>query len=490
VERLVDLQYDRNDVDPAPGSFRIRGNEVVIVPPTGTETIIVRIVQDHITELAERGAGLDDPERPITKTTVFPGRFWVSPEDQIEPALVAIEAELEARLKELTDAGRVLEADRLRQRTRADIALMRETGMCHGIENYSRHLDQRPVGSAPFTLVDYFNYVYEEGAWLLIVDESHQTLPQVRGMVRGDNARKDVLIEHGFRLPSAKDNRPLTFEEFHDRIGPTIFQSATPANYELELSQIAPADGGKPRPGVVEQLIRPTGLLDPTIEVRKTDGQLPYLVEQISARIKAKQRVLVTTLTKRLAEELTAWLRDHDISVEYLHSDVKTLERPEILHRLRSGEVDVVVGINLLREGLDLPEVSLVAILDADQEGFLRDETSLVQVMGRAARHTEGHVLLFADRMTKSIRRAIEETTRRRKRQEAYNSEYGITPRGTTRSLERSVLVGQRNLEDPDLQTANPDAVKDLRRAMKKAAEQLDFEKAARLRDLIKKLSK
>ena len=512
VEQLTDLQYDRNDTDPVPGSFRIRGNEVVIVPPTGTGSVIVRIAENRITDMLERGVGLTDPEKPIAKTTIFPGRFWVSPEEQIEPALVLIEHELEERLHELTAQGKLLEADRLGQRARADIALMRETGMCHGIENYSRHLDGREPGTPPFTLVDYFNHTYGKDEWLLVVDESHQTLPQVRGMVRGDNARKDVLIEHGFRLPSAKDNRPLTFEEFFDRIGPTIFQSATPANFELEISQriansespVAPKGSGssesyspsairhQPRilKGFVEQLVRPTGLLDPTIEVRHTEGQLPYLVEQIEARITKGQRVLITTLTKRLAEELTAWLRDHDIKVEYLHSDVKTLERPEILHKLRSGEVDVVVGINLLREGLDLPEVSLIGILDADQEGFLRDETSLVQVMGRAARHTEGHVILFADRMTKSMRRAIEETTRRREHQAAYNRAHGITPVGTVRSMEQPSLVGQRKPENLDATTMNPQAVKELRRAMKKAAENLDFEKAARIRDALKKLSR
>lgn len=489
-EHLIDLQYERNDVDPVPGTFRIRGPEVTILPPTGDERIILRVSGNRIEELAKRGLGIDDPEESVHQAIVFPGRFWVSPEDEVKPALARIEQELEEQLAYLKKEKKLLEADRLGQRTRSDLAMLRETGMCHGIENYSRHIDGREPGTPPFTLIDYFNYVYGENEWLLVIDESHQTIPQIRGMERGDRSRKDTLVDHGFRLPSARDNRPLTFDEFLERVGPTIFQSATPQEYELDISEVIPKPDTKPRRGYVEQLIRPTGLLDPTIEIHPSKNQLQYLVERIEERIQKKQRVLVTTLTKRLAEELTVWLADRDIAVEYIHSDVKTLERPEILHRLRSGEVDVLVGINLLREGLDLPEVSLVAILDADQEGFLRNETTLIQVMGRAARHVEGHVILFADTETKSMKAAIEETNRRRERQQKHNEEHGITPKSTTRSLERSTLIGRHDPDEEFRGSANPEALRELRSEMRKAAKDLNFEKAARLRDLIKKLTK
>ncbi len=489
-EQMVDIQYERNDIEPLSGTFRIRGNEMTILPPTGEGAIIVYFDKNTIKEIATRGRGLDDPETNVSEITIYPGRFWVSPEDQITPALAGIEQELDARLKELSEQKKFLEADRLAQRTRADIALMRETGMCHGIENYSRHIDGRAANTPPFTLVDFFNYVYGKDEWLLIIDESHQSIPQVRGMVRGDASRKDTLIEHGFRLPSAKDNRPLSLDEFMSRIGPAIFQSATPAQYEIDISEVLLENADAPSPGFVEQFIRPTGLLDPTIEIRPTKNQLQYLVEQIQERAKRGQRILVTTLTKRLSEELTAWLIDHDIAVEYIHSDIKTLERPEIIHRLRSGEVDVLVGINLLREGLDLPEVSLVAILDADQEGFLRNETALVQVMGRAARHVEGHIILFADRTTRSMRAAIDETNRRRARQENYNTLHNITPKSTTRSMERPTLIGRHDTDEEMERSANPAALKELRSDMRRAARDLNFERAARIRDVIKRLTK
>ena len=549
IERLVELTYERNDLDLKEGTFRVRAGDIRIALPSGVGFVTVTLERKRVVRLTRKGAGLEDPEVDLKQFRLFPAHFWVTPFTEMQRALKGIETELHESLRALTLRGKMLEADRLQQRTRADLALMRETGRCHGIENYSRHLEFREPGSPPFTLIDYFNYSYGAGRWLLLVDESHQTLPQIRGMVRGDNSRKDTLIEHGFRLPSAKDNRPLSFEEFDERIGQVIFQSATPGPYEAEVSfrlvrpdpqpttnnlrreqgtetipvksgsekqsraSIAPSQSlsgppgrgsftpsgiegsvvgrwlTKPQRGFVEQMLRPTGLLDPTIEIRPSEGQLPYLVQKIKKRIASKQRVLVTTLTKRLAEELTVWLAERDIVVEYLHSDVKTLERPEILHKLRSGEIDVLVGINLLREGLDLPEVSLIAILDADQEGFLRDETSLVQVMGRASRHVEGHVILFADRVTDSMRRAIKETERRRRIQERYNAKHDITPRTIEKTLEQSTLIGRHTEDDFAQGLANPQAVKELRQDMRKAARDLNFERAARIRDVLKKLS-
>ena len=478
-ELLVGLQYERNDIDLTPGTFRKRGERIEVAPSTGTEVLIIELAHNKVDRILRRaGLGLEDPEHIIPKAIIFPAKFWVAPSEKIPLALKNIEAELIERLQELKTKGKQLEAQRLKQRTGFDLAMIRETGYCHSIENYSRHFEFRKPGDPPFTLLDYFSTVYGKNKWLTVIDESHMTVPQLRGMVRGDNARKDILIQYGFRLPSARDNRPLDFDEFLQKTGQIIFSSATPSFYEQKVS--AP---------FVEQLIRPTGLLDPTIEIHTIKDQLPYLVQEIERRVAKKQRVLVTTLTKRLAEELTDWLQDKGINVEYLHSEVKTLERPEVLHRLRAGEIDVVVGINLLREGLDLPEVSLVAILDADKEGFLRNATTLIQTMGRAARHKEGRVILFADSMTQSMKTAIGETNRRKKIQEDWNTQHHIVPQTIAKELRPSTLI-DRHTEEELLPPgkASPEIILQLKKEMQEHVKRLEFEEAARIRDLIKRL--
>ncbi|OHA52586.1 MAG: excinuclease ABC subunit B [Candidatus Terrybacteria bacterium RIFCSPLOWO2_01_FULL_58_14] len=509
LSHLTDLQYTRNDVEQLQGTFRVRGGDIEIVSPSGDAIFRVSLGHDRVEAITQRGAGLEDPERTVLQARLFPAKFWLTTRDVIPLAMANIEAELAGRLSELKRGKHLLEAQRLQQRTREDLAMMRETGYCHGIENYSRHLEFRDPDSPPFTLIDYFRKAYGEKQWLAFIDESHQTLPQVRGMVLGDRARKDVLVAYGFRLPSARDNRPLTFAEVLERTGQIVFSSATPGSYEHRVSRRVTHDSrpttnntsgdtrrrssvvgrkSETAPGFVEQLIRPTGLLDPTIEVRPSKGQLPHILAEIRKRTAKGQRTLVTTLTKRLAEELASWLADQGIRVEYLHADVKTLERPEILHRLRAGEVDVVVGINLLREGLDLPEVSLVAILDADQEGFLRNETTLIQVMGRAARHADGHVILFADVVTRSMRAAIQETNRRRDIQKQWNRAHGVTPRSIIKSVERSTLIGPHPEEAVSAgATTNPRLLGELRREMQEAVKRLDFERAAKIRDAIEK---
>jgi excinuclease ABC subunit B len=480
LRRLVDIQYERNDIDFQRGTFRVRGDVVEIFPASRDERCIrVEFFGDEIDRIREVDALTGEVLAEREHVAIFPASHFVTREEKMRIAIENIEKELEERLRELREQGKLLEAQRLEQRTRYDLEMMREMGFCSGIENYSRHLALRPPGSTPYTLLDYF-----PDDFLIIVDESHVTLPQIRGMYNGDRARKQVLVDHGFRLPSALDNRPLTFEEFEKKINQIIYVSATPGPYELEHS-----------PEVVEQIIRPTGLLDPTIDVRPIEGQIDDLIGEIQERVKRNERTLVTTLTKKMAEDLTDYLKEIGIKVAYLHSEIKTLERIEIIRDLRLGKYDVLVGINLLREGLDIPEVSLVAILDADKEGFLRSERSLIQTIGRAARNANGHVIMYADTITKSMEIAINETKRRRAIQEAYNREHGIVPRTIQKEI-RDVIRATYAAEEKETYDAKPSYSKmtkkerekliaDLEKEMKEAAKVLDFERAAQLRDII-----
>jgi len=481
LRRLVDIQYIRNDIDFQRGTFRVRGDVIEIYPAGSTDKAArVELFGDEIERLVEFEVLTGKPLAEMNHVAVYPRSHYVVSDEKMQRAVMSIEEELEERLKELRDAGKILEAYRLEQRTRHDLDMLSQLGYCPGIENYSRHLTGRAPGEPPYTLLDFFPKDF-----LVIIDESHVTIPQVRAMYVGDRSRKTTLVEYGFRLPSALDNRPLTFEEFEDRIGQTIYVSATPAPYELGRAS-----------RIVEQVVRPTGLVDPEIEVRPTRGQIDDLVREIRSVVERKERVLVTTLTKRMAEDLTDYLRDIGIKVRYMHSDVETLERMEIIRDLRLGMFDVLVGINLLREGLDLPEVSLVSILDADKEGFLRSETSLIQTIGRAARNVNGKVIMYADSITGSMRRAIEETNRRRKKQEEYNKKHGITP-ATVEKAVRDVIQSQRPVEsqetyywaDTDLKDvpkrAIPNLIERLRKEMKEASRDLEFERAALLRDMI-----
>lgn len=476
LRQLTDIQYQRNDIDFHRGTFRVHG-DVVDVFPAGEE-IAYRI--DFFGDEVERITKIDPLTGEILATPasvkIFPSSHYVTPQDKLQLALGKIEDELAQRLRLFKSEGKLLEAQRLDQRTRFDLEMLKETGFVKGIENYSRYLTNREPGEQPATLLDYFPDDY-----LMFIDESHMTIPQVRGMYNGDRARKEVLVEHGFRLPSALDNRPLTFSEFERHMNKVIYVSATPAQYELSRS-----------PEPVRQVIRPTGLLDPKIEVRPIDGQIDDLIAEIRDTTAKHQRVLVTTLTKRMAEELTDYLKELNIKVAYLHSDVETLDRTDILRDLRLGVYDVLVGINLLREGLDLPEVSLVAILDADKEGFLRSEQALIQTVGRAARHVEGHVLMYADHITDSMRRTIDVTEDRRKVQEAYNTEHGVTPTGISRAVEKGMnidLPEEAKKAKLDLKKIPKDEygmlIKDLSAQMEMAAANLEFEKAAELRDII-----
>ncbi len=481
LRKLVDIQYKRNDVELSRGHFRVRGDVLEVYPAGATERAIrVELFGDEITRLAEIDTLTGEVLGERQHVAIYPATHYVTGHDNLMRAADAIEAELNARLKEFRADDRLLEAQRLEQRTRYDLEMMREVGFCSGIENYSRHLTGRAAGEPPFTLLYFF-----PPDFLCIIDESHQSVPQIGAMYEGDRSRKSELVRYGFRLPSALDNRPLTFAEFEERIGQTMFVSATPAQYELRR-----AAGN-----VAELIVRPTGLLDPEVEVKPTRGQIDDLVGEIRARVANKQRVLVTTLTKKMAEQLTDYLREVGVAVRYLHSEVDTLERMLIIRDLRLGAFDVLVGINLLREGLDLPEVSLVAILDADKEGFLRSERSLIQTMGRAARHLEGRVILYADRMTDSMKAAIGETERRRAIQEAFNREHGITPRSVQKAV-RDLIEATRpaggdgkgeaaersdGVSDKDL----PALIQRLRKEMKEAAKQLDFERAAGLRDAV-----
>lgn len=476
---LSDIQYQRNDIDFHRSTFRVRG-DVVDIFPAGSETAYrVEFFGDEVERITNIDPLTGEIIREVEQVSIFPGSHYVTPREKLQRAIGNIKQESEARIKWFEKHNKLLEAQRLGQRIKFDVEMLEETGFVKGIENYSRYLTNRQPGEQPATLMDYF-----PGDFLLFVDESHMTLPQVRGMYNGDRARKEVLVEHGFRLPSALDNRPLTFTEFERHINQVVYVSATPGDYELSRS-------GEP----VQQVIRPTGLLDPPIEVRKTEGQIDDLIAEIKATTDKNQRVLVTTLTKRMSEDLTEYLADLNIKVAYLHSDVDTLERTDILRDLRLGVYDVVVGINLLREGLDLPEVSLVAIIDADKEGFLRSAQALIQTIGRAARHIEGHVIMYADTITKSMQRAIDETTRRRKIQEDYNIKHGITPR----SVSKEVDEGLRAIIPREAQTVKNDldkipkaeygrVIKDLTAEMDMASANLQFETAAELRDLIAEL--
>lgn len=480
LRKLVDIQYVRNDVNFHRGTFRVRGDVLEIFPASRDEQAIrVEFFGDEIDRITEIDVLTGEIVAEREHVAIFPASHFVTREEKMRQAIKSIEAELEERLKELREQGKLLEAQRLEQRTRYDLEMMAEMGFCSGIENYSRHLTGRPPGAPPYTLLDFFPEDF-----LIVVDESHVTLPQIRGMYNGDQARKQVLVDYGFRLPSAKDNRPLRFEEFEERIHQIIYISATPGPYELEKS-----------PEVVEQIIRPTGLLDPTIDVRPIKGQIDDLVAEINRRIARKERVLVTTLTKKMAEDLTDYLKELGIKVRYLHSEIKTLERMHIIRELRLGVFDVLVGINLLREGLDIPEVSLVAILDADKEGFLRSERSLIQTIGRAARNANGHVIMYADTITHSMKMAIEETARRRRIQQAFNEKHGIIPKTIVKPVYdviEATKVVESKAEYSPLPQVNKMSKRDrqalisrLEKEMKEAAKLLQFERAAELRDLI-----
>ncbi|NLF78239.1 MAG: excinuclease ABC subunit UvrB [Chloroflexi bacterium] len=485
LRHLVGIHYGRNDMELRPGTFRVRGDTLEVVPAYSETAYRIAMFGDEIERLVEfdplTGEVLDE----FDQITIFPAKQFVTEEDNLRQALHNIERELEERLAELKSANRLLEAQRLEQRTQYDLEMIREIGYTSGIENYSRHLDQRPPGSPPWTLVDYFPNDY-----LLVIDESHMTIPQVRGMFGGDRSRKEILVEYGFRLPSALDNRPLSFDEFEQRIGQTIFMSATPGPYEAAHAQ-----------QVVQQIIRPTGVVDPQVDIRPTQGQIDDLLAEITRRVKRGERALVTTLTKRMAEDLADYLLEMGVRVHYLHSEVDTIERVEILRDLRLGVYDVVVGINLLREGIDLPEVSLVAILDADKQGFLRSEQALIQTIGRAARHINGYVIMYADKVTPAMQGAVGETERRRAIQIAYNQEHGIEPasiikeiRDLTQRVQQVAAAAKPAAEHSapapsDLPKSElQKLIESLEREMKAAAKSLEFEKAAVLRDQLMEL--
>ncbi|WP_163099173.1 excinuclease ABC subunit UvrB [Peribacillus alkalitolerans] len=483
LHKLVDIQYERNDIDFKRGTFRVRGDVVEIFPASRDEHCMrVEFFGDEIDRIREVDALTGEIIGERDHVAIFPASHFVTREEKMKVAIGNIENELEERLKGLRENNKLLEAQRLEQRTRYDLEMMNEMGFCSGIENYSRHLTLRPAGSTPYTLMDYFPEDF-----LLVVDESHVTLPQVRGMFNGDQARKQVLVDHGFRLPSALDNRPLRFEEFESKVSQAIFVSATPGPYELEHT-----------PEMIEQIIRPTGLLDPTIDVRPIEGQIDDLIGEIQDRIKVNERVLVTTLTKKMSEDLTDYLKEIGIKVQYLHSEIKTLERIEIIRDLRMGKYDVLIGINLLREGLDIPEVSLVTILDADKEGFLRSERSLIQTIGRAARNANGHVIMYADKITNSMELAIGETKRRRAIQEEYNLKHGITPQTIQKEI-RDTIRATHAAEEKEEYTPTAKLnkmtkkerdklIEQMEKEMKEAAKALNFERAAELRDLILEL--
>ncbi|MBI2830957.1 MAG: excinuclease ABC subunit UvrB, partial [Chloroflexi bacterium] len=474
LRQLVDMQYERNDMDFTRGKFRIRGDTLEIQPAYEELALRIEFFGDEIERIVEIDPLTGEMVAVLDSVDIYPAKHFVTSHDKLMQAIQSIEKELDERLCELKQQEKLLEAARLEQRTHYDLEMLREAGYCNGVENYSRHLSQRPPGSPPWTLLDYF-----PDDFLLFIDESHMSLPQIRGMYKGDRSRKETLVEYGFRLPSALDNRPLNFTEFMGHVDQVVYVSATPAEYEYAHSQ-----------QVVEQLVRPTGLLEPTIEVKPTKGQIDDLLDQIKSRVDKGERCLVTTLTKRMAEELADYLIEMGVKTHYLHSEIDTLARVEILRDLRLGVYDVVVGINLLREGLDLPEVSLVAILDADKEGYLRSEGALIQTMGRAARHIDGHVIMYADTITKSMKAAMDETLRRRHIQEAYNLEHGITPQGIKKAIkditERVKAVAEKRtpyVVTPVSKDEVARLIKDLETQMKSAARNLEFERAALLRD-------
>jgi excinuclease ABC subunit B len=484
LRQLVDMQYGRNELDLARGNFRIRGDTLEIQPAYEELALRIEFFGDEIERIVSLDPLTGEILKEMEEVSIYPAKHFVTSRTMMTKAIEGIRVEMVERLRELNAQGKIVEAARLQARTEYDLEMMLEAGYCSGVENYSRHLAGRPPGSSPSTLLDYFPKDF-----LMFVDESHMTLPQIRGMYRGDRSRKETLVNYGFRLPSALDNRPLNFDEFRQCIDQVIFTSATPAAFEYEHSQ-----------QVVEQLVRPTGLLEPTIEVKPTKGQIDDLLGQIKGRVEKEQRVLVTTLTKRMAEELADYLTEMGIKTHYLHSDVDTLERVEILRDLRLGVYDVIVGINLLREGLDLPEVSLIAVLDADKEGYLRSKVALIQTMGRAARHIDGHVIMYADTVTKSMQEAIDETVRRRRIQEDFNREHGITPQGIRKAVRditervKAAAVAEKRVDytvaTPATREATIRLIKDLETQMKQSARALEFEKAALIRDRITELRK
>ena len=485
LRHLVDIFYERNDTALQRAKFRVRGDVLEVQPAYSDNALRVSFWGDEVERINEidtlTGEILDD----FPEVEIFPAKHFITHQEQVKEAIVDIEAELKVQTEQLEGQGKLLEAQRIGQRTRYDIEMLQEIGYCNGVENYSRHLARRPPGSRPWSLLDYF-----PADWLVIIDESHMTIPQIRGMYAGDRSRKEVLVEHGFRLPSALDNRPLKFDEFAEVVKQVIYVSATPADYEMAQAE-----------QVVEQIIRPTGLLDPIVEVRPTEGQIEDLLHEVHQRVAIGQRALITTLTKRMSEDLAEYLADLGVKVQYLHSEIDTLERVEILRDLRLGVYDVVVGINLLREGLDLPEVTLVAILDADKQGFLRSESSLIQTIGRAARHVEGRAILYADKTTEAMEKAIGETNRRRRIQEAHNLTHGIEPRSIVKSIrdltdrmkvmaeEQADYIVDGEAAAPDLATLSPDEIvrqiAELEEEMQEAAQKLEFERAASLRDQV-----
>ena len=480
LRKLTSMQYTRNEIDFKRGTFRAKGDIVEIYPSNESESAIrVEFWGDEIEKIIEINPLTGKNIGTRKHILISPASHYVTTKNKMEKALVTIEQEMEEQVKYFKERNKLIEAQRIEERTNFDMEMMKETGFCSGIENYSRHISGRPKGSPPYTLFDYFPKDF-----LLLIDESHATIPQVRAMYNGDHSRKESLVNYGFRLPSAFDNRPLTFKEFEERVNQVVFVSATPAEYEKEHS----------KENVVEQIIRPTGLLDPKIQVKPVENQIDDLLEQIRIKTKKDERVLVTTLTKKMAEDLTAYLKSLDIKVNYMHSGTKALERMKIIRDLRLGEFDVLVGINLLREGLDIPEVSLVAILDADKEGFLRSERSLIQTIGRAARNTDGTVIMYADELTESMEKAISETNRRRKIQEEYNEKHGITPKTIQKSVRKNISaidvddisVEYRLEKNEDIK----DTISKLTDEMLKYAAEMEFEKAAEIRDKIKELEK
>jgi excinuclease ABC subunit B len=482
LQRLVDLQYTRNDIEFTRGQFRVRGDTVELCPAGREDALRVEFFGEEIERITRFEPLTGHKIEMLDAVTIYPGKQFVTPAEKLRPALLAIREELSERIAWFEKQGKLLEAQRLKMRTEYDLEMMEEMGFCSGIENYSRHLSGRPPGSRPYTLFDFFPEDH-----LLVIDESHATVPQIGGMYEGDKSRKTVLVEHGFRLPSALDNRPLSFEEFQAHQNQTIYVSATPGPKELEWSQKR----------VVEQIVRPTGLIDPKVTVKKLAGQIDDLINECRKRADVKERVLVTTLTKRTAEELTDYLRDIGINVQYLHSEIDAIERVEILRSLRKGEFDVLVGINLLREGLDLPEVSLVAILDADKEGYLRSATSLIQTAGRAARHLNGEVILYADIMTQSIQKFLAVSDYRRTKQLAYNQEHNITPRSVSRAVEESLSAHKETsnkayafLNESGVDIDLNETIREIEQEMLTAANNLEFEKAALLRDQVRELKR